>query len=134
MNKIKVAFSSCWLLAIFALMPSLQADQAKPLSTSIVAYRDAVVPLDSWTYPALYRMEEIQGILGCTLFRRQTSQPIARYDFAVYTLRLHEQTDWSYVGTFSQGKYLGEAGVKDVITAFEREFQPEITQILSPPQ
>ena len=134
MNKVKGAFYMCWFLTAFALVPSLRADQAKLLSTSSIARPDTVVPLDNWVYPALYRLEEIQGILGCTVFRRQTSQPIARYDLAVCTLRLREQTDWSYVGTFPQGKYLGGAGVKDILTAFEREFQPEIAQILTPPQ
>lgn len=133
MNKIKVAFSTCCLLTALALAQPLQANEARRLSVSVVARPDAIIPLDSWVYPAFDKMEDIQGILGCSLFMRKKLQAYSRYDFAIFTLRLRGQTNWRYVEKFPQGKLLGEAGVKDIIAAFEREFEPEITQILAPP-
>jgi hypothetical protein len=132
MNKIKATFLLCCLSAAFTLAPPLQASQAKPSPASSVARPDAVLPLDSWVYPAFDKIEEIQGILGCSLLMRKKSQTYTRYEFAIFTLRLRGQKDWRYLEKFPQGKLIGDAGVKDIIAVLEREFEPEITQIISP--
>ncbi|HEX8833076.1 MAG TPA: hypothetical protein VF719_02685 [Abditibacteriaceae bacterium] len=132
MNKIKSTFSLCCLSVVLTLAQQLQANQVKPSRAPAVASPDDIISLDSWVYSAFDKMEDIQGILGCSLFMRKKSQAYSRYDCAIFTLRLRGRTDWRYVENFPQGKSLGEAGVRDIIAAFEREFEPEITQICAP--